>query len=93
MKNIYAIKDRMVGFGQPFTLKNNELAIRVITNLVNSEKPNQTQVDIVDKELYKIASFNEETGETKQEIEMLKILRTLVIPKGENNGNKDQNKA
>lgn len=54
---VYAVQDVLIGFIAPFTIQNDNIAIREYTN---SEKNDPNSKD---KRLFKIGEFDDETGE------------------------------
>ena len=64
-EKIYSIKDTKIGFGQPFTMINNAVAIRAFSNMAQAEQPNQVNTYPEDKELWELGEFDTETGKIK----------------------------
>lgn len=62
-KNIYCVKDNLVGFGKIFDSYSDATAIREITMAVNSPRGMSLISDRPeDFSLYKIGTFNTDTG-------------------------------
>lgn len=79
--NVYAIKDRYVGFSTPFTFENDKVALRAFENSVNSEVANACNTYPEDKELCRLAKFDTNTGLFEIDYEMLSGA-TAFIRKG-----------
>ncbi len=62
MQNLYSIKDKKIGFNSPFTAPNNYAAIRMFADTVKDEN-SMLAKHPEDYELYKLGSFNDDTGE------------------------------
>ena len=69
--NIYSVKDNLSNFMQPFYLQNDELAKRAFANTINSEEPSQIKTNYADMNLYRIGTFDDDTGEIVGQIEYL----------------------
>lgn len=76
--NIYSVIDSVAGiYSQPFVMLNEPVAVRVMQNAVNSEGHNYN-MNPEDYALYKIAEFDDVTGEFKSELTKVVDLITLV---------------
>ena len=80
--NIYSIKDVKMGFMTPIYQKNDAVAIRDLSNVVN-DKTNKSFIseNYEDVELYKLGEFDEETGEIVPEVKF--IIAARDCKKGE----------
>lgn len=80
--NIYSIKDVKMGFMTPIYQKNDAVAIRDLSNVVN-DKTNKSFIseNYEDVELYKLGEFDEETGEIIPEVKF--IIAARDCKKGE----------
>lgn len=54
---IYAVKDKLVGFGQPYTKYNEDVAKRDFKNAMANQPIRE------DLELYKLGTYNDNTAE------------------------------
>ena len=70
MRYLYAIKDNLIGFGSIqgipliIDLANDDVARRVVQDsMADGQKPNAFNVHPENKEFWRLASINEETGE------------------------------
>lgn len=68
MMEMYAFKDVLIGFMEPFLQQNRAVAMRSFQQTMTNENSgiSRYQKDI---ELWKIGNFNEETGEITPELE------------------------
>ena len=80
--NIYSVKDVKMGFMTPIYQKNDAVAVRDLSNVVN-DKTNKTFIseNYEDVELYKLGEFDEETGEIIPEVKF--IIAARDCKKGE----------
>lgn len=70
--NIYSIKDTVVGnFGNPFNMNNDEEAKRTFKNAVNSNNGSNIALNYTDMQLFKLGTFDTQTGEITSQVEML----------------------
>lgn len=60
---LYSIRDELVGYGKPFALPSDEVAIREFRNQVNSETPNLLNTNKSDMVLFKLGSYDDQSGE------------------------------
>lgn len=60
--NLYTIQDVMIGFNAPFIMKNDEIAKREYRNFLDGNK------NSADMRLYRIGTFNDDTGEITPEV-------------------------
>lgn len=61
---LFSIRDELTGYGDPFTLPDNdEVAVRMFRQAVNDSKPNRVNQAPQDMVLFKIAYFDEQSGE------------------------------
>lgn len=58
----FAIKDVKVGFKSPFAAHNEQEAVRMIENTMNSQGENELKMNAQDYQLYKIGEFCDQTG-------------------------------
>ena len=79
---IYAIKDTVAGvFNLPFYQKNNAVAIRALTQAVNSNENNEIKQNVGDLQLYCLGELNQETGDITANIEF--IINLVDLKQGE----------
>lgn len=71
MYSIYCIKDTKVGFMNPFVQPNDAVACREFANLVNSHGNSVVSVNYEDMELYKLGSYDQNTGVIVSEVTYL----------------------
>ena len=92
--NLYSVRDIKAGYGNPYCMQNDEMAIRDIKLAVNSDKPNIIKQFPEDFELTRLGTFDTETGIIIRKVEMiincreLKTLEKIV----EENKNKVEHK-
>ena len=60
--NLYSVKDKLLGFAPPIPVDNDEAAIRWFESEMAKRK-NNDKMDPKYWDLYKIGTFNAETGE------------------------------
>ena len=60
--NLYAVKDTLVGFSQPFPMSNDQVAIRSFTNAAQSLEKNSVNTDSQHKQLWYIGTFDDVTA-------------------------------
>ena len=80
--NLYAIKDKKVGFEHVFPMKTHGLAIRGFQELANDNKSNVSKYP-EDFELYHIGTLDNQTGQLGQNL--------TCLAKGEEYAKKDNN--
>lgn len=61
-QNIYSIKDTLVGFGVPFTMLNDAVAIRGFEGMAKAQTPNNVNTYPENKELWCLGEFDTDTG-------------------------------
>lgn len=66
--NVYAVKDVLVGFSQPFFVANDSVAVRMFANSARAKEPNSVNIYPEHKELWKIATYDDQTGEIVNDI-------------------------
>lgn len=71
MYSVYCIKDTKVGFMNPFVQPNDAVAVREFSNLVNSDGKSTVSVNYEDMELYKLGSYDQNTGVIVSEVNYL----------------------
>lgn len=67
---VYVIKDTKVGFMRPFVQPNDAVAVREFTNIVN-DGSSLISVNYKDMELYKLGTFDDNTGIIESKVEYL----------------------
>lgn len=70
MTEMYSFKDVKIGFMEPFLQKNSEVAKRTFETTLTTEK-NILSSYKNDIELWKIATFNENTGEIEPDLKYI----------------------
>lgn len=82
---LYAIKDTLIGFTQPFAMHSKPHAIRQFTNSVNAGQNNEANVNPEHKELWYIGEYDDQTGHitTKPEF-AIKAMDVLERRKDDN---------
>lgn len=64
MKALYSIRDELIGYGNPFSAPDNDaLVIRDFKAAVKSPEPNACNQNPEDIVLFKLATFDEQSGE------------------------------
>lgn len=65
IKTLYSVRDELVSYGDPFALpgERDDLAKRTFTEFVNSPEPNICNTNVEDKVLFRIAKFDDQSGE------------------------------
>lgn len=71
MYSVYCIKDVKVGFMNPFVQPNDAVAVREFSNLVNSDGKSTVSVNYEDMELYKLGSYDQNTGVIVSDVDYL----------------------
>lgn len=72
INNLYAIKDeKAMNMYQPFLMNNDNLAIRGFQTLVNDHGKSDISMYTADFDLFKLGTFNNETGEIISKVEFL----------------------
>lgn len=71
ISGVYALKDVKVGFWKPFTQPNDAVAKREFDNLVNGSADTFIVQNYQDLELYKIGSYDDETGVLTSDVQYL----------------------
>lgn len=67
---LYAIKDTLVGFLQPFIQPNDATATREFANMVNKSQ-SAVSVNYQNMELYKLGSYDSDTGIVISDVQYL----------------------
>lgn len=75
--NLYSVRDIKAGFGNPYCMQNDEMAIRDIKLAVNSEKPNIIKQFSEDFQLVRLGTFDTETGNITSKVEIIINCREL----------------
>ena len=60
---LYALKDTLVGFSQPFPMQNEAVAVRAFAATVRSDHPNDCNTNPEHKQLWFVGTFDDVTGE------------------------------
>lgn len=82
---VYAIRDQLVGFGNPSIAVNDEVAERQFQIIVNDSN-NSISVSPKYYDLYKIGEYDDETGALKP-LDLPQMLLTgLSVKKGDKDG-------
>lgn len=72
---LYSVKDKLLGFAPPVTVENDKAAIRWFESIMATKKESD-KVDTKYWDLYKVGSFDTDTGEIKgnntHDIELLR---------------------
>lgn len=68
---VYAIKDTKIGFMNPWLSHNDQTAIRTYKTAQEEIEPNSINTNPEDKELWKLGTFNDNTGHIEAEVEFL----------------------
>lgn len=63
---MYAFKDTKIGYMNPWTSHNDETAIRTFRSAVMDENENAIKNHLKDIELYKLGTYNDDTGELEK---------------------------
>lgn len=62
-KPLFSIRDELVGYGSPFTLPSEEVALREYKKAALHEKPNDVNTNLADSVLFLVGSFDDQSGE------------------------------
>lgn len=62
INTIYSIKDTKIGFTAPFTMQNDAVAVRAFSASAQAQQPNPVNTFPEDKELWKMGTFDDQTG-------------------------------
>lgn len=85
MLDLYALKDVLVGFQNPFVSPNRQTALRQLSLTVNAKEPNPIQATVEDVELWQIATYDSDTGVVVPKLEF--VCRALdCLSGGDSNG-------
>lgn len=68
---LFAIKDTMVGFSQPFPAVNEGVALRQFIGSAKAEQPNIVNTYPENKELWKLGVLDDQTGELNSDIKFI----------------------
>ena len=63
IKGIYAIRDILIGFHDPFIMVSDEVALRAFVNAACSDQPTIANENPADTALFKLAEFDTQSGE------------------------------
>lgn len=69
--SVYAVKDELVGFMQPFVLQNDQQALRSFAATVNATDGNPIAKAYKDMSFYRLGTFDDATGVITSDIQML----------------------
>ena len=70
---LYSIRDELVGFGKPFALPSDDVAIREYKKAVKAETPNDVNTNIPDSVLFALGTFDDQSGEiTPRKVQLLR---------------------
>lgn len=75
---LYAIKDVMLGFSNPFASANDQTAIRAFASSVRSPQPNLANEYPEHKQLWHIGTMEFESGELESDVRFLANAMTYV---------------
>ena len=78
---LYAIKDTLIGFSQPFFAQSRAVALRNFVGSAQATTPNIVNTYPENKELYQVGIMNLDTGEITTQIEYVARAVTYVEPK------------
>lgn len=59
---IYSVRDELVGFGKPFVMPSDDVAIREFKKAVVAEAPNDINTNKADTVLFKLGTFDDQSG-------------------------------
>ena len=76
---IYSIKDTKIGYMQPFYQNNEAVAVRNLSNAVNSPQLNNINQNLEDMELWQLGAFDDQTGEITSEIKF--VIKAIDLKK------------
>ncbi len=76
---IYSVKDTKIGYMQPFYQNNEAVAVRNLSNAVNSPQLNNINQNIEDMELWQLGTFDDQTGEITSEIKF--VIKAIDLKK------------
>lgn len=71
MLDLYALKDVLVGFQNPFVSPNRQTALRQLSLTVNAKEPNPIQITVSDIELWQVGIYDENTGAVSPKLEFV----------------------
>lgn len=69
--SVYAVKDELVGFMQPFILQNDQQALRSFEATVNATDGNPIARAYKDMSFYRLGTFDDSTGKLTSDVQML----------------------
>ena len=69
--NLYAVKDVLVGFSEPFCAQNDAVARRMFIGSAQAQTPNLVNTFPENKELWKIAEYDDQTGTMSNDVVFL----------------------
>lgn len=81
--NIYVIKDLKVGFRQPMFLANDEVAKRMLHITLKQDKTCELAQAPADFELWRIGSYDSDTGVVEGGLEFISTIAELLPKDGE----------
>lgn len=77
--NVYAIKDVKIGFESPFIRVNDDVAIREFHSAAKfANNPNRFQECPADYELWRLGSYNQETGVITSDVQYVINLQGVI---------------
>lgn len=59
---IYSVRDELVGFGKPFVMPSDDVAVREFKKAVLAETPNDINTNKADTVLFKLGTFDDQSG-------------------------------
>lgn len=80
MMELYAVKDVLVGYMNPFVMLNQQQAVRAFSHTVNSKQPNPIQDDMEHMQLWRLGTFDELTGVLVSKPEMIVDALSVYLP-------------
>lgn len=75
---LYAIKDTLIGFSQPFFAQSRAVALRNFVGSARATSPNIVNTYPENKELYQVGVMNLDTGEITSQIEYVARAITYI---------------
>lgn len=68
---LYSVKDIKISMMTPFSEHSDNTAIRLFTNSKKAETPNAVNTNPEDKELWKIGTFDDQTGKITEDLKFI----------------------
>ena len=69
--SVYAVKDELVGFMQPFVLQNDQQALRSFETTVNATDGNPIAQAYKDMSFYRLGTYDDATGVLVSDVQKL----------------------